>query len=126
MARTERQKALRADLRLLLPSAPLADFETIYDDASRPHMRELRTGAAAWLAALAHIRHQYTDYDQLRDEGYDRDSALHFVVDDINTVLTRWRATRLLDPSAAFEDGGDANDEEAQPKRRKATKRTEK
>jgi hypothetical protein len=31
-------------------------------------------------------------------EGYDRDSARFFVVDDINAVLTSWRATRLLDP----------------------------
>ena len=119
MARTERQKALRSDLRLLLPAAPLADFDAIFDDASRPHMRELKTGQAAWLAALAHIRHQHTDYDALRDEGYDRESALHFIVDDINGVLTRWRATRLLDPDLLTEDDF-APTVDTQPGRRKA------
>ncbi len=31
------------------------------------------------------------------DEGYDRDAARFFVLDDVNEVLTTWRATRLLD-----------------------------
>jgi hypothetical protein len=53
---------------------------------------------AVWLAAIAHIRHEHTDYEKLLDEGYDRDSARFFVVDQTNEVLTRWRATRLLDP----------------------------
>ncbi|MDP3899424.1 MAG: DUF2293 domain-containing protein, partial [Mesorhizobium sp.] len=37
-------------------------------------------------------------------EGYDRDSARHFVLDRTNAVLTAWRATRLLDPDADDED----------------------
>ena len=61
-------------------------------------MRTLPPGIAAWLATVAHIRHQHTDYDQLLAEGYDRDAARFFVVDAINRVLTRWRATRLLEP----------------------------
>ena len=44
------------------------------------------------------IRHAHTEYEKLLGEGYDRDSARFFVIDEINEVLTRWRATRLLDP----------------------------
>jgi hypothetical protein len=55
---------------------------------------------AVWLAAIAHIRHEHTDYEKLLEEGYDRDSARFFVVEQTNDVLTRWRATRLLDPDA--------------------------
>ena len=124
MARTERQKALRADLRLLLPAAPMADFDAIYDDASRPHMRELKTSQAAWLATLAHIRHQHTDYDTLRDEVYDRDSAFHFIVADINDVLTSWRATRLLDVDAADDMDIPANEQEVPARRRSRTRAT--
>ncbi|WP_420814476.1 DUF2293 domain-containing protein [Notoacmeibacter marinus] len=120
MARTGRQKALREALRLLVPAAPLADVETLYDEASRPHMRDLPVEAAAWLAALAHIRHQYTDYDALRDDGYDRESALHFIADDINEVLTRWRATRLLDPEALTEE--DVFPSDTSPERRRKAK----
>jgi hypothetical protein len=44
------------------------------------------------------VRHAHTDYDRLLAEGYDRAAARFFVADAINAVLTRWRATRLLDP----------------------------
>jgi hypothetical protein len=51
-----------------------------------------------WLATVAHVRHTHTDYDALRDDGYDKDSARFFVLDAINAKLTEWRATRLLSP----------------------------
>ena len=35
--------------------------------------------------------------EKLLSEGYDRDSARFFVIEQTNIVLTRWRATRLLD-----------------------------
>lgn len=38
------------------------------------------------------------DYDALRDDGYDKDSARFFVLNAINAKLTEWRATRLLSP----------------------------
>ncbi|TIW17471.1 MAG: DUF2293 domain-containing protein, partial [Mesorhizobium sp.] len=52
---------------------------------------------AVWLATIAHVRHAHTDYEKLLAEGYDRDSARFFVIDETNAVLTRWRATRLLE-----------------------------
>ena len=59
-------------------------------------MRALDAGRAVWLAAVTHIRHARTDYDSLLAEGYDRDAARFFVIEDINTVLRRWQARRLL------------------------------
>ena len=53
---------------------------------------------------MTHVRHEHSDYDALLDEGYDRDSARHFVVDQMNAVLTTWRATRLVE---ADEDEGE-------------------
>ena len=61
-------------------------------------MRSLPADRAVWLAAITHIRHARTDYDGLLDEGYDRDSARFFVLNDINAVLRQWQATRLLEP----------------------------
>ena len=60
-------------------------------------MRDLPPSIAVWLATIAHVRHEHSDYDRLLAEGYDRDSARFFVVDQINAWLTKWRATRLLD-----------------------------
>ena len=97
-ASTGRRRAIAKALTALLPMAPYSDIEAIRADAGAKHMKTLPPGIAVWLATVAHIRHQHTDYDRLLDEGYDRDAARYFVVDAINAVLTRWRATRLLDP----------------------------
>ena len=97
MAGTNRQRAIARALTALLPLAPYLDAEKIRADAYAPHLKTLPPSIAVWLAAVAHIRHAHTEYEKLLGEGYDRDSARFFVVDAINEVLTRWRATRLLD-----------------------------
>jgi hypothetical protein len=98
IARTGRARAVAKALTLLLPAAPFADMEKIRADAMKPHLKTLPASMAVWLAAVAHVRHEHTGYETLLEEGYDRDSARFFVIDEINALLTRWRATRLLDP----------------------------
>jgi hypothetical protein len=98
MAGTNRQRAIAKALTTLLPLAPYIDAERIRADANQPHLKSLPPSVAVWLAAVAHVRHAHTEYERLLSEGYDRDSARFFVIDQINEVLTRWRATRLLDP----------------------------
>jgi len=95
-ASTPRQKAVLKALRELVPLAPYADFEPIAMAIRSPHMRTLAPKDAAWLATIAHIRHNHTEYDQLRNEGYDHDSARFFIFDEINFVLSDWGATRFL------------------------------
>lgn len=95
---TGRRKAIAKALTVLLPMAPYADIEKIRTDAGAPHLKALPVSIAVWLATVAHIRHAHTDYEKLLAEGYDRDSARFFVIDEINAWLTKWRATRLLDP----------------------------
>jgi hypothetical protein len=95
---TGRQRAIAKALTVLLPLAPYADTEKIRTEAGARHLKTMPPAIAVWLAAIAHIRHEHTDYEKLLAEGYDRDSARFFVVDQTNAVLTRWRATRLLDP----------------------------
>jgi len=97
-AGTMRQKAIAKSLALLLPAVPYSDSEPIRAAALSPHMKTLPPSTAVWLATVAHVRHMHTDYDALRDEGYDKDSARFFVLDAINAKLTEWRATRLLSP----------------------------
>ncbi|MER8440584.1 DUF2293 domain-containing protein [Mesorhizobium sp. M1312] len=96
-APTGRRRAIAKALTALLPLAPYADMEKIRADAGAVHMKTLPPTIAVWLATTAHIRHVHTDYEKLLAEGYDRDSARFFVMEQINIVLTRWRATRLLD-----------------------------
>jgi hypothetical protein len=93
-----RRRAIAKALTALLPMAPYADIEKIRTDAGALHMKTLPPTIAVWLATVAHIRHMHTDYEKLLSEGYDRDSARFFVIGQTNAMLTRWRATRLLDP----------------------------
>lgn len=97
-APTNRRRAIDKAVTALLPMAPYADTEKIRGEAGAPHMKTLPASIAVWLAAVAHVRHAHTDYEKLLAEGYDRESARFFVVDQINDWFTRWRATRLLDP----------------------------
>jgi hypothetical protein len=92
-----RQKALQKALRKLVPMIPMLDSEAILTHAKSTHMQTLSPVDAIWLATISHIRHRCTDYDQLRDNGYDEASARHFVLDETNQILAEWAAKRLLE-----------------------------
>ncbi len=98
MSGTSHQRAVGKALSALLPMAPYADTEPIREAALSARFKMLPPTIAVWLATIAHVRHEHTAYDGLLSEGYDREAARFFVVDEINAVLTRWRATRLLEP----------------------------
>lgn len=93
---TKRQKDMRKALRALAPRLPMIDAEAILDIALAGHLRHLPPSIAVWQATTTHLRHEHTDYDALLDEGYDRDSARHFVADDINSVLAHWGSQKRL------------------------------
>lgn len=97
---TERQRAIARLLTATIPRVPFIDAEAVRAAAAARHMRSLSPGAALWLAIVAHIRHAHTDYDALMEDGYDRDAARFFVVDEINAVLDRWGSARRLEPAA--------------------------
>ena len=51
---------------------------------------------AAWLSLTAYVRHVFTGYDDLLAQGYDRDSARHFVAEEMAAVLNGWGVRRKL------------------------------
>ncbi|MCK7611601.1 DUF2293 domain-containing protein [Roseibium sediminicola] len=87
---TKRQKDMRKALRALLPRVPMHDAESILALALSGHLRHLPPSIALWQATTSHIRHELTDYDTLLEDGYDRDAARFFVVDEMNEVLRGW------------------------------------
>jgi hypothetical protein len=92
-----RRIALESALRRLAPRIPRHEFEAVIDHArDSPGLRGAEAEAAVWLALVAYARHVFTDYDALLDEGYDQDSARHFVRADIDAVLERWGVRRRL------------------------------
>lgn len=87
----------------MLPRTTLDDFTLIREKALAGHLRHLPPSIAGWQAITTHIRHNHTDYDALLADGYDAESARHFVLEDMNEVLMSWGSSKLLsydeDPS---------------------------
>jgi hypothetical protein len=100
-AKTSRQKSIARALRVLAPRMPLADFNAVLQIAVAGHLRHLPPSIAAAQALTTHVRHAHSKYDRLLEEGYDRDSARHFVRDAMNEVLAQWGAS----PVAQAETG---------------------
>lgn len=90
MIGTKRQQAIRKALRALAPGIPLADAQIVLELAARAQMKALPPATALWLALGSHVRHAHTDYDRLLAEGYERDAARFFVIDETDDVLTSW------------------------------------
>lgn len=89
--RTERAEALDAALRRLLPRADARDRRAIQEQALASRgLRKAAAEHAAWLSALAYIRHTRTDYDALLAEGYGPEAARHFTADAMDAVLEAW------------------------------------
>jgi len=92
-----RRAALEAALRRLAPSIPPHEFGAVIDHAlDSAGLQTAAPETAAWLALVAYVRHVFTDYDALLAQGYDRDSARHFVARDMEAALQEWGVRRKL------------------------------
>jgi hypothetical protein len=92
-----RRDELEKALRHIAPRIPEHEFGAVIDHALTS--AGLRTGVpetALWLSMTAYIRHVFTEYDALLDDGYDIDSARHFVLDAINDKLAEWGVKRRV------------------------------
>ena len=89
--------AVEAALRRLAPAIPPHEFTAVVDHAlDSAGLRGAAPETAAWLSLVAYARHMFTDYDDLLAQGYDRESARHFVADDIVATLQGWGVRRKL------------------------------
>ena len=88
---------IEAALRRLAPRMPAHEFGAVVDHAlDSGGLRTAAAETAAWLSLVAYVRHALTDYDARLEEGYDRDSARHFVADEIREILRSWGVRRPL------------------------------
>jgi hypothetical protein len=92
-----RRAALEAVLRRLAPNIPPHEFGAVIDHAlDSVGLKSAAPEGAAWLSLVAYVRHAFTDYDALLAQGYDRDSARHFVAEEMSEVLRGWGVRREL------------------------------
>ncbi len=109
MVGTKRQQAIRKALRALAPGIPLSDAEAVLELAGRNQMKALPPTTALWLALGSHVRHSHTDYDRLLAEGYERDAARFFVIDQTDDVLSGWGCQRSVAESEDEVGAGNAS-----------------
>ena len=101
-----RREVVAAALAQLAPRLPEFESEAVVDRAlASPGLRNARPDNAAWLALVSYARHVFTEYDALLDEGYDRDSARHFVLDDLNGALAGWGAAPVPEDAEDAAEG---------------------
>ena len=88
---------LEAALRRLAPKIPPHEFGAVIDHArDSKGLRHAAPENAVWLSLVAYARHVFTEYDDLLTQGYDRESARHFVMDEIAAKLQAWGVRRAL------------------------------
>ncbi len=103
-----RRAAIEAALRHLAPGIPDHEFESVADHAmDSAGLRRAAPETAVWLSLVSYVRHVFTDYDDLLADGYDVESARHFVRDEIQEVLTGWQVRRRLPDEDLPDAGGD-------------------
>ena len=89
--------AVEAALRRLAPKIPPHEFGAVTDHAlDSAGLKSAAPESAAWLSLVAYVRHVFTDYDELLAQGYDRDSARHFVADEMDATLRACGVRRPL------------------------------
>jgi hypothetical protein len=90
---------IEAALRRLAPRMPTHEFAAVVDHArDSAALRAASPENAAWLSLVAYVRHVFTEYDDLLQQGYDRESARFFVVKEVETVLIGWGVRRGVAP----------------------------
>ena len=91
------RRDIEAALRHLAPKIPAHEFGAVIDHAlDSEGLKSAAPETAAWLSLVAYARHVFTDYDTLLTQGYDRDSARHFVAAEMEAVLKEWGVRRPL------------------------------
>ena len=86
-------------LRVLAPRIPAHEFSAVADHAmDSAGLKTSSAENAAWLSLVAYVRHVFTNYDALLEEGYDVESARFFVTDQIDEVLENWGVKRRVAP----------------------------
>jgi hypothetical protein len=88
---------IEAALRRLAPRMPAHELASVVDHAvDSPGLKTAAPETAAWLSLVSYVRHALTEYDDLLDQGYDQDSARHFVLGAMEEILAAWGVRRRL------------------------------
>ena len=92
-----KRRDIEGALRRLAPRMPAHEFAAVVDHAvDSAGLRTASAESAAWLSLVAYVRHVFTEYDALLNQGYDAESARFFVAAAIDAVLAEWGVRRQV------------------------------
>jgi hypothetical protein len=92
-----RRGNIEAALRRLAPKISAHEFMAVADHAmDSTGLRQASPETAAWLSLVAYVRHALTDYDELLGQGYDPESARHFVAAEMDEIFAAWGVRRRI------------------------------
>ncbi len=75
---------------------PYYDAQHIIIAAQSPHLKHLPISIATWLCTISYIRHNYTDYDSLLEQGFKKEAARYYTKQQINNILQKWHSNKQL------------------------------
>ena len=107
MSKTQRQKEMQSALEALVPFISYADAKEIKEKANTPNLRKLPAKIATFLAMTSYIRHTYTNYDEMLDEGIDREAARYCVAIDMEEKIRTWGGTITAEELLAAKGNSD-------------------
>ena len=92
-----RRTEIELALNRLAPRIPPHERGAVVDHAmDSAGLPAAAPESAAWLSLVAYVRHVFTEYDALLDQGYDAESARFFVADAIDEILAGWGVRRRV------------------------------
>lgn len=104
-----RKRTVEQAVLALVPDIPVKDLAEVASKALHtPAFRRAAPETAAWLSLVAYVRHSFTQYDAMLNDGYDRDSARHFCLERINQVLGAWGGRRLVSDAPEEDEAQEA------------------
>ncbi len=100
-----RKRLVEQAILALAPDIPVKDLASVASHALHTEaFRRAVPETAAWLSLVSYVRHNFTQYDAMLNDGYDREAARHFCLEPTNECLRGWGARRLV--SDAPDDDG--------------------
>lgn len=94
---TDRRQQIEDALSTLAPALPPKDRTEVVEHALwSKGLKRASPPKAAWLSLVSYLRHRFTDYDKMLEEGYNVEEARYFSMNQLSKVLEETGCRRKL------------------------------
>ena len=94
---TDRRRQIEEALAALAPALPPKDRTEVVERALwSKGLKRASAPKAAWLSLVSYLRHRFTDYDRMLEDGYEVGEARYFSSSQLSKVLADIGCRRKL------------------------------